>query len=134
MQNFQIMTFNLTGLSHSILLNSLSKANEFKPKPCDNLKMVPKLKCQAKNLAEEKLWNMEVGQRVHAVATAVTEQAAQEIIKKALSDAGVKDFYSLYLLNTCEGNSTASLKPHMILCSQKTMFRMSSIILRSLFS
>jgi hypothetical protein len=128
------MTFNLTGLSYSIVLNNLSKANEFKPKPCDDLKMVPKLKCQAKNLAEEKLWNVEVGQRVHVVATAATEQATQEMIKKALSDVRVKDFYSLYLLNICEGNSTASLKLYMILCSQKTMFRMSSIILRSLFS
>jgi hypothetical protein len=134
MESYHIVSLNTTGLGHDQLakLNTTSLTATinapFVPEPCDQTNKAKKLACEAKNEVAEKAWNSDAGKAAREKAAellASTTAEVGELIDKAAQELGIKQFYSLHLMNMCEGYykpnaSTPHAGTNVTECSNQT--------------
>jgi hypothetical protein len=130
----EIVSLNTTGLGHDQLakLNTTSLTATinapFVPEPCDQTNKAKKLACEAKNKIAEEAWNSDAGKAAREKAAELIASATAEVgelIDKAAQELGIKQFYSLHLMNMCEGYykpnaSTPHAGTNVTECSNQT--------------
>jgi hypothetical protein len=134
MEDYHIVSLNTSGLGHDLLAKldttSVSSAINapFVPEPCNQSNPAKKLACEARNKVAEETWNSDAGKAAREKAAELLESATEgvgNLIDKAAKELGIKQFYSLHLMNMCEGYykpnaSTPNAGTNVTECSNQT--------------
>jgi hypothetical protein len=140
MENYYIVNLNTSGLGNDLLakLNpaSITSAIDapFVPEVCNQTNPAKKIACEARNKVAEATWNSDAGRAAREKASDLIDSAtaeANELIDKAAKKLGIKEFYSLHLMNMCEGYykpnaSTPNAGTNVTECSNQTAMCKSS--------